>query len=61
MDLATIEQVIPAISAKLRWIDAPLIDIASHEIRRRAKIGLPIRYFLPGQVYQLILDNRWYQ
>ncbi|NTU74920.1 MAG: nicotinic acid mononucleotide adenylyltransferase, partial [Anaerolineaceae bacterium] len=61
IDLAMVQNEIPEISTKLSWIEAPLIDIASHEIRRRAKIRLPIRYYLPGRVYQLIRENNWYQ
>ena len=61
IDLAMVQNEIPEISTKLSWIEAPLIDIASHEIRRRAKIRLPIRYYLPGRVYQLIWENNWYQ
>ncbi len=56
-DLAQIEQQVPGVSAKVRLARAPLLEIASSEIRHRVALGLPYRYFLPSAVYEVI--ERW--
>jgi nicotinate-nucleotide adenylyltransferase len=60
-DLSALEQVLPGIQSKVRYVDAPPIAIASSDIRRRAAEGLPYRYFLPEGVYLYILRNHLYQ
>ncbi|HVN54734.1 MAG TPA: nicotinate-nucleotide adenylyltransferase [Anaerolineaceae bacterium] len=60
INLGRLEREIPGISAKLEWIDAPLLEISSHEIRRRVAEGRPFRYYLPEKVYHLILAGGLY-
>jgi nicotinate-nucleotide adenylyltransferase len=60
VDLASLEKSIPGLSAKVRFVDAPLLDIASHEIRSRAAEGRPFRYFLPPAVYGYIIEQHLY-
>lgn len=60
IDLSSLEKAIPGLSAKVRFVDAPLLDIASHEIRARAVQGRPFRYFLPPAVYGYILEQHLY-
>ena len=61
IDLAKLEHVIPNLRAKVRWIDAPLLEISGTQIRERFKNGEPARYFLPPAVYQMIIDQNLYQ
>jgi len=61
IDLTGLEAQIPGLSAKVRYIDAPLLEIASHEIRERAAAGLPFRYYLLPAVYKYILEHRLYR
>ena len=61
IDLAKLEHVIPSLRAKVRWIDAPLLEISGTQIRERFKNGEPARYFLPPAVYQMIIDQNLYQ
>jgi nicotinate-nucleotide adenylyltransferase len=61
VDLSSLEQRIPGIAAKVRFIDAPLLEIASHEIRERARSGRPFRYYVAKAVYEYICQNRIYQ
>ena len=61
IDLGTIEKTFPGIKAKIRFIEAPLMEIASHEIRTRAAEGRPFRYFVPPCVYEYIVDHRLYR
>ncbi len=60
IDLPALEKIIPGLTAKVRYVDAPLLDIAAHEIRRRVADGRPFRYFLPPAVYDYILEHNLY-
>jgi nicotinate-nucleotide adenylyltransferase len=61
IDLSALEKKIPGIRAKVRFIEAPLLEIASREIRRRASKGLPFRYYLLPSVYAYIIKHKLYQ
>ncbi len=61
IDLPALEKNIPGLAAKVRYVDAPLLDIAAHEIRRRVAAGRPFRYFLPPAVYEYILEHNLYR
>jgi len=60
IDLAGLEQELPGLTRKVRFVDAPLLEIASHEIRTRARRSLPFRYFVPPAVYDYIVQHRLY-
>ncbi len=60
IDLTALEAQIPGLSKRVRFIDAPLLEIASHEIRERAAAGLPFRYYGPADVYKYIIDHQLY-
>ncbi|MBS1249440.1 MAG: Nicotinate-nucleotide adenylyltransferase [Chloroflexi bacterium] len=53
-DLAVLERDLPGLREKLHFIDAPLLQISSTDIRHRAKEGRPYRYLLPPAVYAII-------
>jgi nicotinate-nucleotide adenylyltransferase len=61
MNLQALERELPGLSSKVHYVDAPLLEIASREIRDRAAIGKPFRYYLPETVYQYIEQHRLYQ
>jgi nicotinate-nucleotide adenylyltransferase len=56
-----IEFKIPGLSAKLKFINAPLIDISASEIRHRIAHGLPFRYLVPTPVYRIIQERSLYR
>ena len=60
-DLEGLEKELPGITTKLRFIDAPLLEIASSEIRRRARGGAPYRYYVHPAVYAMIERERVYR
>jgi nicotinate-nucleotide adenylyltransferase len=60
IDLSSLEGQIPGLTAKVRFVDAPLLEIASHEIRKRVADGRPFRYYVPNGVYQYIMQKRLY-
>jgi nicotinate-nucleotide adenylyltransferase len=61
VDLPSLEARLPGISSKVRFVDAPLLEISGSEIRRRAAANEPIRYYLPQPVYRLICDWKLYR
>jgi nicotinate-nucleotide adenylyltransferase len=61
VDLAALERQVPGVQTKVRFVDAPLLEIASSEIRRRIRQGQPFRYYLPPPVYDYILKERLYR
>jgi nicotinate-nucleotide adenylyltransferase len=60
-DLEMLERKLPGISSKVHYVEAPLLEIASSEIRERAASGKPFRYYLPESVYEYIEQHHLYQ
>jgi len=60
-DLSALEQQIPGLQAKVRFVDAPLLEIASSQIRRRVREKRPFRYYLSPAVYEYILKHQLYR
>lgn len=61
IDLSALEKMLPGLTAKVRFVEAPLLDIAAHEIRSCAAEGRPFRYFLPPGVYTYIVEHNLYR
>jgi nicotinate-nucleotide adenylyltransferase len=61
VDMSRVKGQFPEILPKLRFVDAPLLEISASEIRRRAAAGLPYRYFLPPAVYELVRAKGLYR
>jgi nicotinate-nucleotide adenylyltransferase len=59
-DLQALERELPGISSKIHYVDAPLLEIASSEIRERVANGQPFRYYLPEPVYEYIEQHHLY-
>ena len=60
-NLEALERKLPGISSKVHYVDAPLLEIASREIRSRIAEGRPFRYYLPPSVYEYIKENHLYR
>jgi nicotinate-nucleotide adenylyltransferase len=61
VDLVALETQLPGLSEKVRFIEAPLIDISASDIRRRVAEDKPYRYFLPQEVYAIIQGRQLYR
>ena len=59
-NLEALERELPGISSKIHYVDAPLLEIASREIRNRVATGKPFRYYLPETVYEYIERHHLY-
>lgn len=61
VDLPSIEQRLPGVSAKVRFIDTPLLEISATSLRQRISVGKPYRYYLPGPVFEIIHQRGLYR
>jgi nicotinate-nucleotide adenylyltransferase len=61
IDMASLEKKIPGLNSKVKFVEAPLLEIASSEIRSRAAHGSPFRYYLLPAVYQYIQEHNLYR
>lgn len=60
VDLPALEEELPGLGMKVRFVETPLLEIASHDIRRRVAEGRPFRYFVPEAVYHIIRERDLY-
>jgi len=51
----------PELHEKVVWLNTPLVDISSHDIRQRIMEKRTYRFFLPSSVYALIQKKLYYQ
>lgn len=61
IELADLEAALPGLEAKLRFIDAPLLEISSTQIRERIERGHPFRYYLPPGIFAYIQERGIYR
>jgi nicotinate-nucleotide adenylyltransferase len=61
VDLPWLERALPGITAKIHFVDAPLLEISSTSIRERIARGRHFRYFLPPAVFKLIQERSLYR
>lgn len=54
------EQVNPPFKISTKLLSMPTINISSTEIRNRAKMGLPIRYWVPEPTYRYLISKKLY-
>jgi nicotinate-nucleotide adenylyltransferase len=54
IDLPALERALPGLAAKVEFVQAPPLTLASHEIRRRAAEGQPLEGVVPEAVARLI-------
>lgn len=59
-DLAALARKIEGLAEKVRFVRAPLLEIASCEIRQRVRDGLSYRYYLAPGVYEYIQREKLY-
>lgn len=51
---------LPVEAVRLQVVDCPQVDIASRDIRERAKAGLSIRFLLPRAVEEFVRERKLY-
>ncbi|HET6313005.1 MAG TPA: nicotinate-nucleotide adenylyltransferase [Chloroflexia bacterium] len=61
VDLATLEERLPGITASVDRVEAPLLEISATDIRQRVATGRSIRYRVPDAVREYIEVNALYR
>ena len=61
VDVEALEHKLPALGQRLHWVQMPLLEISSTDLRARVREGRPISFFLPPAVEGYILKHRLYQ
>jgi nicotinate-nucleotide adenylyltransferase len=61
VEISTLERILPGLGEKIRFIDAPRLEISSSAIRHRVAEGGHYRYYLPESVYDYIQQNKLYR
>jgi nicotinate-nucleotide adenylyltransferase len=61
LDMDRLEAQAPGITSKVRFLDAPLLEISSRELRRRIALGGPYQYYLPPEVVAVIEARNLYR
>jgi nicotinate-nucleotide adenylyltransferase len=61
IDLSALEAALPGLRAKVAFVDTPLLEISSHEIRQRAAAGRSFRQYLLPSVYEYIAGHHLYE
>ena len=60
VDLESMESLLPGISSRVTFLEAPEMSFSSSDIRRRVRSGLPIRYQVPDAVEEYIYAQKLY-
>ena len=60
-DLDELDHCLPGIRERVRWVDAPPLDISATEIARRIAAGQSVRYRLPDAVCAYIEEHGLYR
>ncbi len=61
IDTSQLEHAMPGVQKKLRFVDAPQLEISSSTIRTRIASGGHYRYFLHPEVYEYIEQEKLYR
>jgi len=60
-NLPELEAILPGLSVRVRFIQAPLLEISSSQLRRRIAEGESCRYYFLPAVYKLIQERGLYR
>jgi len=60
IDLPALERKLPGLTAKVEFVQAPPLDVASHDVRRRAREHLALEGLVPEPVARIIQSRHLY-
>jgi nicotinate-nucleotide adenylyltransferase len=61
IDLAQLERQLPGITSSIHWVQMPLLEISSTDLRARVRAGQPISYLVPPVVEAYIREHGMYK
>lgn len=59
-DMAAIQAVVPDIEQRVHWVEAPLLDLSSTDLRQRLGSGRSTRYLMPRAVADYAVSQKLY-
>jgi len=60
-DIGTLDAITPGASARVVFLDSPMVEISGADLRRRVAAGLSIRYQVPDSVAAYIEEHGLYK
>jgi nicotinate-nucleotide adenylyltransferase len=60
VELDALERDLPGLRARVCWVEIPLLEISSTDLRARVRQGRPISFFLPPAVEAYVLGQGLY-
>jgi nicotinate-nucleotide adenylyltransferase len=60
INLSHLEQRLPGLSARIHWVQMPLLEISSSDLRARVRLGRPFSYLVPKDVEAYIREQNLY-
>ena len=60
-NLEVLDNQLPGLAGKVHYLDVPLVDVASRDIRRRVASGKPYRYLVSRAVAEYIAEHDLYR
>ena len=61
LNLDALEEILPGLRQKVRFVNAPQLEISSSDLRRRIGAGKHYRHYLHPDVYQYIEEHQLYR
>ena len=61
VNMQALETALPGIRSKVAFVEAPLLEISSSQVRQRIHHGKAFQYYLLPSVYELIQTHGYYQ
>lgn len=60
VDLPSLEAQLPGLSSRVHWVQMPLLQISSSDLRTRVREGRPISYLVPRGVEAYVSEQNLY-
>lgn len=60
-DLEALQVQLPELKAKLRFLEAPYVDLSASDVRIRIRQGDPFEHLVPAGVARVVRENRLYR
>lgn len=60
-ELEALDEQLPSLRARLRFLEAPYVDLSASDIRDRVRRGQPFEHLLPAGVARLIQESGLYR